>query len=181
LRREQASLRLRTIGRSDADALEAAYNLLAKHAWSAEEITNIDLRAELRETCEHRVGLYSSDRLVGFAAVATGASPDKKDNDQLWIGYLVVHPSFRRGRGFLKLCEDCVEFAVDRGGGRRIFACTESKKVERALARAGWRHVRTAEILGDAEQPLGETTEVYEYMPTVSVGPPTPLSPSKNP
>ena len=58
-------------------------------------MSSIDLMGELVGKCEHRIGLWRDHQLVGFAAVGPGASPDKVDNDHLWVGYLVIHPEAR--------------------------------------------------------------------------------------
>ena len=147
--------------------LRSAYNLISCYSWSSEELENIDLLGELINNCKYRVGLYQGQKLVGFAAIGIGASPDKIDNEHLWLGYLALDPVVRsRPRNVHALYESCLTFALaeqNLNAEIRLFTCSETPSVQRALRREGWRHIRTVEILGDDGLGLGETTEVFEY------------------
>jgi hypothetical protein len=164
------ALELKTISAHEDGKLDAAYQLIAMHSWSEDELKTIDLKSELRKICVYRAGLFDDNSLVGFVAIATGASPDKVDNDQLWIGYLVIHPKFRYNRNNIRsLYLSCLEYVraneySNGGRRRRLFTCSETPSVQRALRREGWTYSRTADIIGDNGEILGEKTEVFEFI-----------------
>jgi hypothetical protein len=141
----------------DSDTLEEAYDLLTT-SWTQEELDSIPLRDELRGiatgnegTCAIKIGIFSPKGvLVGFSGIGRGASPDRKDNEDVWIGYTVIHPKYRNLRNARALYEAALKGAQNLvfSTKKKIFFCTENEGLRRVSGKMGWLPYRDAPILG---------------------------------
>jgi len=147
---EDPKIELRTGSKEEMFA--TASRLISKYSWGMDY--PISPLHEIRQA-EYSTGAYIADTLVGFAGVSRHASPDGRDNGELWFGYAVVVPEWR-GRGiFRMLYNTCMRYMEASSG--RILCCTDNPMVESFILKHGWRMIRKA------QDESGAACIVFEY------------------
>lgn len=149
---QPASIEIKEVSVSSREAFENAASLVREHSWGSDY--PIDPLDEI-EKSEYCIGAYSGARLVGFATVNRFASPDGKDNGELWLGHAVVSPEFRQQGVYQKLYDARMEHVSSSSG--RILACTSNPTIEGFFLTRGWNKLR------DTRDEGGEACTVFEY------------------
>ncbi|HEY5220584.1 MAG TPA: GNAT family N-acetyltransferase [Candidatus Paceibacterota bacterium] len=148
---------IKDVSLSDENTLRDAAELITKYSWG--EDYPVDPLEEIQKS-EYCAGAYAKDKLVGFATVNRFASPDGKDNGELWLGHAVVIPEFREQGIYQKLYTAQMEH-TQRGSGR-ILSCTSNPIIENFLSGRGWQEIRKTK---DEE---GGECSVFEYSKNTS-------------
>lgn len=140
----------RNITKNETTILNTAASLVSKYSWGSEYPLNpID---EIKNA-EYCIGAFNENRLVGFASVGYGFSPDKKDDEKLWLAHAVVEPAFRKQGVFKKLYEMQINYSTSKKDA--ILTCTDNPIVEIFLQNHGWKKVR------DTQDESGSRTTVF--------------------
>lgn len=142
------------------DLLEAS-ELVRRFSWG--EDYPVAPLSEI-EHADYRVGAYANEKLIGFASVGREFSPDRKDNDALWLAHAVVTPEFREQGVFQKLYDEQMSFAL--AGDAPVYSCTDNPVVESFFLSRGWQKVR------DTKDEAGDPCRVYTYLRPQAVGGP---------
>lgn len=137
---------------SDEKTLEAAAALISEYSWGKDYPVNPIGEIKKSEYC---AGACAGEKLIGFASVNRSASPDGKDNGELWLGHAVVAPEFRKQGIYQKLYAAQFEHAKKEAG--RILSCTSNPIIEKFLLGRGWQEIRKTHDEG------GEPCSVFEY------------------
>lgn len=136
----------------DSEEIQKAASLVTMYSWGK----NYPLSplSEI-ERAERREGAYIQDKLVGFASVGKGFSPDGRDNDALWLAHAVVNPEYRRQGIFEKLYDAQMSYAQLKD--ERVLSCTDSPIIAEFFLRRGWQKIR------DTKDEAGDSCSVFEF------------------
>ena len=131
--------------------ISEASNLIVEYSWGQDyPIEPID---DLTTSIQV-FGALVDGKLIGTAYVHKSASPDGLDNNNLWLGGLVVHPNYRR-KGIAKtLLRKQTRFAENKRG--RVLTCSDNEKVCNLLESLNWKLLRITYDEG------GNLCRVYE-------------------
>ncbi len=136
---------LETVSPDDAETLRQCAALVTEHSWGKEfPLQPFDeaLRAE------YHVCARTGGRVVGYANVNRFASPDGKDNGEMWFAQVVVDPAHRQRSILTEMYEKCLAHMQTKSG--RILAGTDNPIMEKFFAARGWKHLRhTLDEAGD--------------------------------
>jgi len=133
--------------------LQSAGALIKKFSWG--ENYPIAPISELQKA-ELCIGAWVGRIIVGFAAVSRHGSPDGLNVGDLWLGYAVVIPRYRRRRIFTRLYAECLKYVRKATG--RVFCCTDNPIIIRFLMRHGWQFIRSS------IDESGAKCVVFEYL-----------------
>lgn len=148
----RSPVRIAPISMSSNITLQSAGLLVAKFSWG--EDYPVAPLTEIRRA-SFCVGAWVGGALVGFAAVSRYASPDGLNTGDLWFGYAVVTPKYRKRGIFTRLYGECLSYIRPQLG--KVFCCTDNPIVISFLVRRGWRFVRATHDESGAE------CVVFEY------------------
>ena len=121
---------------SPASVLKAG-ELVRTYSWGKDY--PVDPADEIRRA-EFGVGAWVGDKLVGFAGLSRAASPDGINSRDLWFGYAVVLPAYRRRGVFRRIYDECLRHM--RTSSEPVFSCSDNPLMIQFLVRRGWRFVR---------------------------------------
>lgn len=145
-------IEIKTIPPDDAETLRQCASLVTEHSWGPDfPLQPFDeaLRAE------YHVCARTNGAVVGYANVNRFASPDGKDNGEMWFAQVVVDPKNRQ-RGILtEMYEKCLAHMQENSG--RILAGTDNPIMEKFFVAHGWQHLRNT--LDEA----GDPCHILEY------------------
>ena len=145
-------IEIKTIPPNDAETLRQCAALVTEHSWGKEfPLQPFDeaLRAE------YHICVRADVKVVGYANVNRFASPDGKDNGEMWFAQVVVDPCHRQ-RGILTaMHQNCFVYMQSKSG--RILAGTDNPIMEKFFAAHGWQHLRNT--LDEA----GDPCHILEY------------------
>jgi GNAT superfamily N-acetyltransferase len=142
----------REVGPTDEALLIDAASLVSRYSWGEDyPVRPID---EIR-SAEYRIGVFESDRLVGFGSVGRALSPDALDNEALWLAHVVVAPEFRNRGIFKTIYKHQLSYATSQAG--RVLSCTDNPIVAEFYLKNGWKKIR--ETVDEA----GGRSVVLEY------------------
>ncbi|MES2226082.1 MAG: GNAT family N-acetyltransferase [Patescibacteria group bacterium] len=135
-----------------AEALQEAASLVSRYSWG--EDYPLPPLEEI-ERADHRVGVFVDGKLIAFASIGHGFSPDGIDDDALWLAHVVVAPPYRERGIFQKLYDKLMTYAQAKD--ERILSCTDNSIMEDFFLTHGWKKIR--ETLAQA----GDPCDVFEY------------------
>lgn len=147
---QEPKIEIRTL--RDESMLKIASSMISKYSWGVDyPIKPLD-EISKAEFC---AGAYASGSLLGFAGVSRRSSPDGMNNGELWFGYAVVLPEFRRQGIFQKLYDTCMTYMRSVPG--RMLSCTDNLHIKQFLLTHGWHVIR------QTHDESGAACLVFEY------------------
>ena len=145
---------VRSVNPTDLVTVGVWAYFLSKYSWGWSY--PVEPISEVRKA-DYIVGAYVGHEPAGFACVNRLASPDGKDNGQMWLSGWVVAPEFRnRGLGG-RLLDECLKYMKSTDRTERMLLSTENTQIFDVFTRRGWKIIRN-----DTLNEAGDPTTIFE-------------------
>ena len=146
------TIEIRSILSNDTETLRRCAWLVTEYSWGK----SFPLKAfDESQLAEHHVAAYAGGQVVGYANVNRHASPDDKDDGEMWLAQVVVSPEYRERGVLIGMYKDCLAYMKSKSG--RILAGTDNPIMEHFFQSRNWRHFR------DTLDEAGDPCHIFEY------------------
>ncbi len=150
------TIAIRSIEPTDLATLGVWAYFLSKYSWGWDyPLQPIN---EIRKA-DYVVGAFALNEPAGFASVNRLASPDGRDNGQMWFSGWVVAPEFRNRRIGAQLYEQCLRYMISPERQQRMLLSTENASLTEVFLRRGWKILRDNTL-----NESGKPTTIFELV-----------------